>query len=125
MLDLLWHCGRHPWLIQVDNSPEFVSKALDQWAYEHAVKLQFIRSGKPTEKTYIESFNARLREEYLNQHRFVSLADARQCIEAWQTYYNSVRPHSALEQLVPDQFRLLHQSDNGQSTNLRLDYLVG
>ncbi len=73
----------------MDNGPEFVGKALDAWAHEHGVKLQFIRPGKPVENAHIESFNGRLRA-------CVSLDDARKRIEAWRTDYNSVRPHSAL-----------------------------
>ncbi|MGP8470941.1 integrase core domain-containing protein [Burkholderia sp. PR2] len=76
--------GRRPNLIQVDNGPEFVSRALDAWAHEHGVKPQFIRPGKPVENAHIESFNGRLREECLNQHAFVSLDDVRRRIEAWR-----------------------------------------
>jgi transposase InsO family protein len=46
-------------------SPEFDSRTLDAWA---VVKLEFSRSGKPTDNVYIESFNGRLRAECLNQH---------------------------------------------------------
>ncbi|ASW04045.1 hypothetical protein CJU94_38620 (plasmid) [Paraburkholderia aromaticivorans] len=73
----------------------------------------------------MESFNGRLREECLNQHAFISLDDARKRIEAWRTDYNSVRPHSALGQLAPDQFRQLHQLKTGKSTNLRMVYSAG
>ncbi|WP_175815990.1 integrase core domain-containing protein [Burkholderia diffusa] len=76
--------ARRPNLIQVDNGPEFVSRALDAWAHEHGVKPQFIRPGKPVENAHIESFNGRLREECLNQHAFVSLDDVRRRIEAWR-----------------------------------------
>ncbi|CAD6529224.1 IS3 family transposase ISDet2 [Paraburkholderia hiiakae] len=125
VLEQLRQRGRCPNLIQVDNGPEFVSKALDAWAHEHGVKLQFIRPGKPVENAHIESFNGRLREECLNQHAFVSLDDARKRIEAWRTDYNSVRPHSALGQLAPDQFRQLHQPKTGETTNLRMVYSAG
>ena len=117
VLEQLRQQGRCPPLIQVDNGPEFVSKALDAWAHEHGVKLQFIRPGKPVENAYIESFNGRLREECLNQHAFVSLDDARKRIETWRTDYNSARPHSALGQLAPDQFRQLLQSKTGKPAN--------
>lgn len=117
--------GRCPALIQVDNGPEFVSRALDAWAHRHGVRLQFIRPGKPVENAHIESFNGRLREECLNQHAFVSMDDARKRIEAWRTDYNSVRPHSALGQLAPDQFRQLHQSTTGKVTNLKLVHSTG
>lgn len=46
-----------PRTIRVDNGPEFVSKALDRWAYEHGVTLDFSRPGKPTDNAYVESFN--------------------------------------------------------------------
>ena len=76
-----------PRTIRVDNGPEFVSKALDRWAYESAVTLDFSRPGKPTDNAFVESFNGRLRDECLNTHWFLSLADARTKIEAWRRDY--------------------------------------
>lgn len=73
-----------PRTIQVDNGPEFISKALDNWAYENGVTLDFSRPGKPTDKTFVESFNGRFRDECLNSHWFLSLADARSKIGAWR-----------------------------------------
>jgi transposase InsO family protein len=64
---------RAPDRIQVDNGSEFISKALDQWAYENNVILDFSRSGKPTDNAYIESFNGSFRDECLNMHWFLSL----------------------------------------------------
>ncbi|WP_167760365.1 DDE-type integrase/transposase/recombinase [Paraburkholderia pallida] len=63
VLEQLCQRGRRPSLTQVDNGPEFVSKALDAWAHEHAVKLQFVLPCKPMENAHIESLNGRLREE--------------------------------------------------------------
>jgi putative transposase len=60
------------------------------------VTLCFIRPGKPIENAYVESCNGKFRDECLNEHWFVSLADAQQQIEAWRVDYNTVRPHSAL-----------------------------
>lgn len=90
--------------IQVDNGSEFISKALDQWAYENQVTLDFSRPGKPTDNPYIESFNGSFRDECLNCHWFLSLNDAREKIEAWRTDYNEFRPHSSLENLTPSQY---------------------
>ncbi|WP_144410394.1 IS3 family transposase, partial [Chromobacterium vaccinii] len=92
VLDQLLCAGRCPNLIQVDNGPEFTSRALDEWAYRHGVTLQFIRPGKPVENAFIESFNGRFREECLNQSVFHNLQDARQTIEAWRQDYNHARP---------------------------------
>jgi transposase InsO family protein len=55
-----------PYAITVDHGTEFTSKVLDEWCYMRAVKLDFIRPGKPTENCFIESFNGRLRDECLN-----------------------------------------------------------
>jgi putative transposase len=76
-----------PRVIRVDNGPEFLSKALDRWAYENAVTLDFSRPGKPTDNALVESFNGRLRDECLNAHWFLSLTDARSKIEAWRRHY--------------------------------------
>jgi putative transposase len=107
----LEHAARrfgYPQIIQVDNGTEFQSKALDAWAYEHEVKLDFIRPGKPVDNCFIESFNARLRDECFNANVFVSLADARRKIEAWRIDYNDHRPHSSLGDRSPSE--LLEQT---------------
>lgn len=93
-----------PEVIVCDNGPEFISKALDRWAYEHAVTLHFIQPGKPTQNAYIESFNGKFRDECLNEHWFVDLADARGKIESWRREYNTQRPHSSLGNLTPMEF---------------------
>lgn len=83
---------------------EFAGKALDAWTYRHGVELQFIEPGKPVQNAYIESFIGRLRDQCLNEHWFLSLADARRIIEAWRVDYNTVRPHSSLENATPAEF---------------------
>ena len=69
-----------PQRIAVDNGPEFISKALDAWAYRNGVKLEFSRLGKPTDNAYVESFNGHFQEECLNQHWFETLAEAREMV---------------------------------------------
>ena len=93
-----------PLVIQADNGPELRGRVPDQWAYERGVRLQFIEPGKPIQNAHIESFNARLREECLNEHVFVSLDDARLKIEQWRIQYNRERPHSSLGNLTPEEF---------------------
>jgi putative transposase len=92
--------------IVLDNGPELAGKALDQWAYECGVWLRFIEPGKPIQNAFVESFHGRLRDECLDRHWFVSLADARHTVEAWRQDYNRVRPHSALGYRSPEEFRL-------------------
>jgi putative transposase len=103
-----------PRTIRVDNGPEFISKALDRWAYENGVTLDFSRPGKPTDNAFVESFNGRLRDECLNTHWFLSLADARAKIEAWRRHYNESRPHTSLGWLTPAEFASLAGVNPGQ-----------
>jgi putative transposase len=93
-----------PCTIKTDNGSEFISKAMDQWAYERGVELDFSRPGKPTDNARVESFNGRLRQECLNAHWFLSLDDAKAKIGAWKRYYNESRPHSSLQWDTPAEF---------------------
>ena len=90
-----------PARIAVDNGPEFVSKALDAWAYRNGVQLEFSRPGKPTDNAFAESFNGRFRDECLDHHWFASLEEARRIVEDWRVEYNTERPHRALGQQTP------------------------
>lgn len=90
-----------PTQIVLDNGPELTGKALDQWAYQHGVDLRFIDPGKPIQNAVCESFNGRFRDECLNEHWFLGVADARRIVEAWRHDYNHQRPHSALGYRVP------------------------
>jgi putative transposase len=96
-----------PETITMDNGPEFAGRALDEWAYRKGVKLSFIRPGKPIENAFAESFNGRLRDECLNINWFLSLKHAREVIEVWRKDYNTVRPHSSLGGLAPQEFMKL------------------
>ena len=94
----------YPGVIMIDNGPEFICHALDKWAYQNNVKLKFSRPGKPTDNAFIESFNGKLRDEFLNLHWFKSLAHARDEVEKWRIEYNDERPHSSLDMLTPKEF---------------------
>jgi len=96
-----------PAMLITDNGPEFISRALDAWAYAHGIARHFIEPGKPNQNAYVESFNGRLRDECLNEHWFMSLGQARETIETWRLDYNAVRPHSALGDVPPQEFEQL------------------
>jgi len=82
--------------IRSDNGPEFTAKALRRWLGRLGVKTLFIEPGSPWENGYVESFNARLRDELLNGEIFTTLLEAKVLIENWRREYNTIRPHSAL-----------------------------
>jgi putative transposase len=93
-----------PQRIYCVNGTEFVSAAMDLWAYTNGVVLHFSRRGKPTDNAAIESFNGRFREECLNVHWFASLDGAQQKIDAFRWDYNEHHPHRALKGLSPREF---------------------
>ena len=85
----------YPKSIRVDQGSEFISRDLDLWAYANNVTLDFSRPGKPTDSSFIESFNGKFRSECLNTHWFMNLDDTCQKMEDWRRDYNEIRPHSA------------------------------
>jgi putative transposase len=52
----------------------------------------------------VESFNGRLRDEFLNVNEFVTMEDAREKLRAWQIDYNHCRPHGSLGNLTPSEY---------------------
>jgi putative transposase len=108
--DIVSQRGR-PRSIVVDNGTEFTSVIFNQWAHRHGVDVQFIRPGKPVENAFAESFNGKFRDECLNQEWFTSMTHARGVIEIWRSDYNSVRPHSSLNDLPPSEFALRWASE--------------
>ncbi|RPH54461.1 MAG: IS3 family transposase [Acidobacteria bacterium] len=85
-----------PGHIRSDNGPEFVAKAVQEWITGVGAKTAYIAPGSPWENGYIESFNARLRDELLDGEIFYSLKEAQIVIESWRRHYNTVRPHESL-----------------------------
>ena len=84
-----------PKTIRLDNGPEYAGKALDAWAYRRGVNF-FARPGKSTDNAFCESFNGRLRDEFLATYWFENMADIREHLEKWREEYNRFRPHSSL-----------------------------
>jgi putative transposase len=92
-----------PRSIVSDNGSELTSVAVLRWAAER-VDWHYIQPGKPIQNAFIESFNSRLRDECLNEHAFLNLAEARAIIDAWRDDYNLLRPHSSLGARIPMEF---------------------
>ena len=85
-----------PAYVRSDNGPELVAEAVRRWIAAIEARTVFIEPGSPWENGYIESFNARLRDEFLNSEIFYTLKEAQILIEAWRRHYNAIRPHSNL-----------------------------
>jgi len=100
-----------PTMIVSDNGTELTSCAVLRWATGR-LDWHYIEPGKPVQNAFIESFNSKLRDECLNEHVFLTLAEARETIEAWRHDYNHLRPHGSLGALTPAEFAML----KGQET---------
>ena len=85
-----------PGHIRSDNGPEFIAQAVQDWIQAVGAKTAYIAPGSPWENGYVESFNARFRDELLNGEIFYSLREAKVIIESWRRHYNTVRPHGSI-----------------------------
>jgi putative transposase len=95
-----------PERIRVDNGPEFIAHALNEWAFENGIILKFIQPGKPAQNGYIERFNRTFREEVLSMHLFRNLDQVTEISNKWIWMYNNKRPHCSLANLSPRAFLL-------------------
>ncbi|MDZ0183562.1 IS3 family transposase [Klebsiella quasipneumoniae] len=110
VLDRIMANRGYPLKMRMDNGPELVSLTLAQWAEEHGVMLKFIRPGKPTQNAFIERFNRTYRTEILDFYLFRTLNEAREITERWLAEYNSERPHESLNNLTPEEYRLIAET---------------
>ena len=97
--------------IRSDNGPEFTARVVRSWVGRVGAKTLFIGSGSPWENGYVESFNGKLRDEFLDREIFYTLKEAQVLIEQWRKLYNEIRPHSALGYKPPAPATMLSRSE--------------
>ncbi len=102
-------------MIVSDNGTELTSHAILRWQQGHGVLWHYIVPGKPMQNGFAESFIGRLRDECLNEHLFPSLSAARRIIEARRIDYNTTRPHTSLDGLIPIAFATRPTQGHNQS----------
>ena len=103
-LEYLFELHGEPEYIRSDNGPEFIAEAVRNWLAGRGSKTLYIAPGSPWENAYSESFNSRLRDEFLNREVFESLKEAKVLIEDHRREYNEHRPHSSLNYQTPAAF---------------------
>lgn len=103
-LDRLMLTRGAPAFVRFDNGPEFIANAVADWCRFNGVGSIFIDPGSPWQNAWIESFNGRLRDEFLNGWQFDNLLEAQVLIEDWRIDYNEHRPHSAHGDLTPSEY---------------------
>jgi len=107
-----------PRVIVSDNGTELTSNAIILWTEDTKVGWHYIDPGKPIQNAFSESFNGRLRDEFLNETLFTSLAQARVALEEWRRDYNEVRPHSRIGWLAPAVYAATFETQTGQGAAL-------
>ena len=95
--------GGPPKVLQMDNGPELVSKALQQFC-DGKMGLSYIPPGKPWNSGYIVSFNNRLRRECLNRNHWTNLLEARVVIGDFKYHHNTRHQDSALSYRTPAEY---------------------
>lgn len=92
----------YPKAIISDNGSEFRAKITNRTLKNYRVDQIFIQPGKPWQNGYVESFNSRIREEFLNRNIFNNFTDFKAKAVIFKDYFNLERPHSALNYKTPD-----------------------
>jgi transposase InsO family protein len=90
-----------PAYIRSDNGAEYTANAVMKWLRDNNVGPAYIKPGGPWQNGFVESFNGKLRDEYLNREGFATRREAKIVIEKWRQFYNNERPHSALGNRTP------------------------
>jgi len=92
-----------PEVIRCDNGPEYISAAIQTWAQEWGIRLEYIQPGKPQQNAYVERFNRTVRYEWLSQYYWSDLAEVQDFATKWMWSYNHDRQNMALGGLTPKQ----------------------
>ena len=75
-------------------SYEFTAQAVWDWPARIGVESLYIEPGSPWENGDCESFNGKLRDQFLNGEIFYTLKEAKVLLERWRWHDKHVRPHS-------------------------------
>jgi putative transposase len=102
-LDQIIEWRGKPAAIRCDNGPEYISGALQQWANQHDIRLDYIQPGNPQQNAYIERYNRTVRYGWLAQHLFDSIEHVQLSATRWLWTYNHERPNMAIGGITPMQ----------------------
>lgn len=109
-----------PKYLRSDNGPEFVARSLTVWLAMKGTQSRFIKPGSPWQNGVVESFNGKLRAEFLNAEVFHNLAEAQLKLSLWRRFYNEERPHSSIGYLAPAEYAKTFETDTMPEGTLHL-----
>jgi putative transposase len=89
--------------LRCDNGPEYISLALQNWAYDQSIRLEYIQPGNPQQNAYIERYNRTVRYDWLAQFLWESIEQVQESATCWLWTYNNERPNMAIGGITPRQ----------------------
>ena len=93
-----------PKFIRSDNGPEFIAEPLREWLGKLDVGALYIEPASPRQNAFAESFNSRLRDEFLSLEEFDNLKAAKRLTATWRSNYSDHRQHGSLSYMTPSEF---------------------
>jgi transposase InsO family protein len=105
--------GGAPANLRADNGPELTARVLAEWCQSGLTATAYIDPGAPWQNAWVESFNARLRDEFLDVEEFSTLAEAQVLAADYRDEYNANHHHSALGMMTPSRFATSWQQIEG------------
>lgn len=96
--------GGPPHRVRSDNGPEFAAEAVQNWLEGTGSGAWYVAPASPWQNGYAESFQSKLRDEFLNREEFENAAQAQALGTLWKEEYNTQRPHSSLAYKTPSEF---------------------
>jgi len=111
--------------LRADNGPELTARVLREWCEAGSTATAYIDPGAPWQNAWVESLNARFRDEVLDVEEFSTLAEARFLAADWQAGYNHEHPHSALGMMSPTRFAASWQRIEGTNGSINPELSQG
>jgi hypothetical protein len=119
ILDKTFEAWGWPEWLRSDNGPEFIARKVREWLQARGVKTHDIDPGSPWQNAFGESFNDKVRGEFLNLELFGTVTGARVTSDLWRRHYNESRPHSSLGYRTPKEFRLKWEAEHQVGKNAK------
>jgi len=90
-------------IIRNDNGSQFIAHKVRQALQDMEARQEFTHVATPEENAYIESFHSIQQRELFDRFEFTGFYHARQHIEKYMRWYNTLRRHGSLDDQTPQQ----------------------
>jgi putative transposase len=94
-------CGT-PEILNTDQGSQFTSTAFVDQVLQHGIQISMDGKGSWRDNVFVERLWKSVKYEEVYLHAYDSVADARQGLQRYFSFYNQRRPHRALDGRSPD-----------------------